>query len=96
MKHYYVYILASGKNGTLYVGMTGDLIKRVCQHKNNLVEGFTQKYNIHDLVYYEQGTDVSMVIRRETQLKRWKRAWKIRLIEEVNPGWKDLYPSLLE
>jgi putative endonuclease len=96
MKHYYVYILASGKNGTLYVGMTGDLIKRVYQHKNNLVEGFTQKYNIHDLVYYEQGTDVSKVIRRETQLKRWKRAWKIRLIEEANPGWNDLYPSLLE
>jgi putative endonuclease len=96
MKHYYVYILASGKNGTLYVGMTGDLIKRVYQHKNNLVEGFTQKYNIHDLVYYEQGNDVSKVIRRETQLKRWKRAWKIRLIEEANPGWNDLYPSLLE
>ena len=94
MKHYYVYILASKKNGTLYIGMTNDLIRRVYEHKNNLVEGFTKKYKVHTLVYYEQGTDVKKVIVRETQLKAWKRQWKIELIEKFNPDWNDLYAKL--
>jgi len=94
MKYYYVYILASKKNGTLYIGMTNNLLQRVYQHKNNLVEGFTKKYHIHNLVYYEQGTDVTKMISREKQLKAWKRQWKIELIEKSNPEWKDLYLEL--
>ncbi len=95
MKTYYVYILASQRNGTLYVGMTNDLIKRVYEHKQGLVEGFTKKYNVHMLVYYEQTNDVNAAITREKQLKKWKREWKLNLIEEFNPEWKDLYYELL-
>ena len=87
--------MASKRNGTIYIGVTSNLIKRIYEHKNNLVEGFTKKYNIHNLVYYEITEDVNSVIAREKQLKRWKRNWKIELIEKNNPGWKDLYFELI-
>ena len=90
-KNYYTYILANKRNGTLYVGVTSDLIKRVYQHQNNLVEGFTSKYQVHRLVYYEQHGDVLSAIRREKRLKEWQRKWKLALIEISNPQWKDLY-----
>jgi putative endonuclease len=93
-KPYYVYILASKRNGTLYIGITSDLIKRAYEHKNNMVEGFTQKYNIHNLVYYETTESVESAIKREKQIKRWKRDWKIRLIEKKNADWKDLFYGL--
>ena len=94
MKQYYVYILASKKNGTLYIGVTNDLAKRIYEHKNNLVEGFTKKYHVHRLVYYEDTDDVTSAITREKQMKKWNRAWKIELIEKNNPEWKDLYNTL--
>ncbi len=90
-----VYILASKKNGTLYVGVTSDLIKRVWQHKSNLVEGFTKKYAVHDLVYYEVHDTMESAISREKNIKAWKRAWKIELIEKSNLIWRDLYHDLL-
>lgn len=93
-KQYYVYILASKKNGTLYTGVTNNLLKRVFEHKHNLVEGFTKKYNVHRLVYYETTEDINTAIHREKCIKRWKRAWKIELIEKNNPEWKDLYDEL--
>ncbi|MBI4296719.1 MAG: GIY-YIG nuclease family protein [Chloroflexi bacterium] len=95
MKSYYVYILASGKEGTLYIGTTNDLIARVDQHKRGIVDGFTKKYKVDQLVYYEANEDVIGAITREKQLKKWKRAWKIRLIEGTNPKWRDLYSDLL-
>jgi putative endonuclease len=95
MKQYYVYILASKKNGTLYIGVTNDLIKRVYEHKNNLADGFTKKYNIHDLVYFEETNDVYEAIQREKQMKKWNRRRKINLIQAENPDWKDLYGSCL-
>ncbi len=88
---YYVYILASKRNGTLYIGVTSNLIKRVYEHKKNLVDGFTKKYNIYKLVYYEITDDAESAIRREKQLKKWNRKWKINLIENSNPEWIDLY-----
>ena len=91
---YYVYILASKPYGTLYIGVTNDLMKRVYEHKNDFVEGFTKKYGVHQLVYYEQCDDVSGAIQREKQLKKWKRRWKIELIEKLNPYWKDLCDEL--
>jgi putative endonuclease len=91
MKKYYVYILASRKNGTLYVGVTSDLKKRVHEHKNDLVEGFTKKYGVHHLVQYEETPDARVAIEREKRLKAWKRSWKLELIEKGNPGWIDLY-----
>ena len=94
-KEYYVYILASNQNGTLYVGVTSNLIKRVWQHKNDLADGFTKKYQIHNLVYYEQTNLVEEAIKREKRLKDWKRNWKIELIEKSNPQWIDLYESLI-
>ncbi|MDX1521705.1 MAG: GIY-YIG nuclease family protein [Anaerolineae bacterium] len=94
MKSYFVYILASKKNGTLYIGMTSNLQHRVYEHKNNTIEGFTKKYGVHTLVYYEQTPDVVTAITREKQLKKWNRQWKINLIEKENPNWDDLYPSL--
>lgn len=87
---YYVYILASKKNGTLYVGVTSDLEKRVHEHKNDLKEGFTSKYEVHRLVHYEETTDVHQALSREKQLKKWNRQWKTALIEEKNPRWEDL------
>ncbi len=95
-KVFHIYILASKRNGTLYIGVTSDLVRRVYSHKNNLVEGFTKKYNIHNLVYYEQRGSAEDAIVREKQLKRWKRSWKLELIEKDNPQWKDLYDELLK
>lgn len=88
-------MLASKKNGTLYIGVTSNLVQRVFQHKNNITQGFTQKYNVKTLVWYEQHPSMESAIIREKQLKEWKRAWKIRLIEEMNSNWLDLYPSIL-
>jgi putative endonuclease len=95
MQQYYVYILASKKNGTIYVGVTGDLIKRIYEHKQNLIDGFTQKYGVHDLVYYEVHNEIEEAITREKQIKKWNRNWKLRLIEERNPDWKDLYNEIV-
>ena len=93
-KKYYVYILANKRNGTLYIGITSGLKKRIYEHKNNLVEGFTKKYKIHNLVYYEETSDVMSALEREKQLKNWKRKWKMELIEKENPDWKDLFDDL--
>ena len=90
-----VYILASKPNGTLYIGVTGCIARRMWQHKQGLVEGFTKKYDLHRLVYCEPFAYVRDAIQREKQLKKWNRAWKIRLIESVNPGWKDLSLTLM-
>lgn len=90
MKSYFVYILASKKNGTLYIGVTSDLEKRVWEHKNKVIKGFTEKYNVDNLVYYEQTENVESALTREKQLKKWKREWKIKLIEENNSDWEDL------
>ncbi|HNQ56194.1 MAG: GIY-YIG nuclease family protein [Rhodocyclaceae bacterium] len=90
-----VYILASKKNGTLYIGVTSDLIKRVWEHKSDLVEGFTKEYGVHLLVYFEMLEDMTSAIQREKQLKKWNRDWKIQLIEKGNPEWRDLYDSLI-
>jgi putative endonuclease len=89
-----VYILASKKNGTLYVGVTSDLLKRVWEHKNDLVEGFTKRYHVHDLVWYELHETMESAILREKRIKEWKRAWKPRLIEAANTCWEDLYNSI--
>jgi len=94
MKYYYVYILASKRRGTLYIGVTNDLIRRMYEHKNGLHEGFTKKYKVYNLVYFQQCENVEPVIQREKQLKAWHREWKIRLIEETNPAWKDLSNTL--
>lgn len=91
-----VYILASQKNGTLYLGVTSNLVQRVWQHKNNEVEGFTKKYQIHQLVYFEQHETMESAIIREKRLKKWKREWKINLIEKENPEWHDLWSSIVE
>jgi putative endonuclease len=88
---YYVYILASKIGGTLYVGVTNDLVRRVYQHRQKLADGFTKKYGVSKLVYYETHSDIEAAIVREKQMKKWNRAWKIRLIEEDNPNWDDLY-----
>jgi putative endonuclease len=87
---YYLYILASKRNGTLYIGMTSNLTNRVLQHKLGYFSGFTKKYKIHKLVFYEETNDVYAALLREKQIKKWKRAWKIRIIEENNPNWDDL------
>jgi putative endonuclease len=96
MHKYYVYILASQPRGTLYIGMTNDLIRRVDEHRNDIIECFTKRYGVHLLVHYEQCADVSAAIWREKRLKKWNRAWKIRLIESENPKWRDLYPDLVQ
>jgi putative endonuclease len=95
VKQFYVYILASQRNGTLYIGVTSDPIKRVHEHKNNLVSGFTEKYNVHKLVYFETTDNIDSAIRREKQIKKWNRDWKIELIEKDNPDWRDLYLDLI-
>jgi putative endonuclease len=95
VNYYYVYILASKRNGTLYVGVTSDLARRVYEHKNDFVKGFTNKYGIHTLVYFEQCEDFDAALQREKQIKEWKRRWKLELIEKVNPLWRDLYNELL-
>ncbi len=94
MKRYYIYILASKRNGALYIGVTNNLIGRVSEHKNNSIDGFTKSRGIHTLVYYEEFDDIRKAIAREKQLKKWPRQWKIRLIEKDNLEWKDLYPDL--
>jgi len=93
-KRFYVYILASKKNGTLYTGITSDLVKRVWEHQNHVVKGFSQKYDVTRLVYYEEHSNSLSAIKREKSIKRWRRAWKISLIEKTNPEWNDLYPTL--
>lgn len=95
MKDYYIYILASKRNGTLYIGVTNDLIKRIGEHKSGKIEGFTKKYGVHDLVYIEKHGQIKYAIKREKQLKKWNRKWKMALIEKENPEWKDLYNGLL-
>ncbi|MFH1873735.1 MAG: GIY-YIG nuclease family protein [Pseudomonadota bacterium] len=94
MKKYYVYILTNKNKTTLYIGITSDLIKRISEHKNKLLEGFTEKYNVDRLVYYECYDDPENAILREKRLKKWNRQWKIELIEKMNKGWKDLYDEL--
>jgi putative endonuclease len=95
VKLYYVYILASQRNGTLYTGFTSDLGYRGWQHKSDLIEGFTKKYGVHILVWYEIHADAKLAIAREKQIKGWNRAWKIRLIEKENSGWNDLYGKFI-
>ena len=93
-KEYYVYILASQRNGTLYIGVTSSLAKRVWEHKNEVLEGFTEKYTVKKLVYFEQFDDVNNAIVREKQLKHWNGKWKLELIEKSNPTWNDLYNEI--
>jgi len=89
-RNYYVYILTNKANHVLYIGVTNDLVRRMYEHKNKLVDGFTKKYNLTKLVYYEVTDDVGSAIRREKQLKNWHRDWKINLIDQFNPEWEDL------
>ena len=96
MKESYVYILASKYNGTLYIGMTSDLVKRVWEHKNKFVSGFTAQYNVTNLVYYEIFNDIQLAAAREKRLKEWKRQWKIDLIQKMNPDWQDLYHNIIQ
>ena len=91
MKTYYVYILASQKRGTIYTGITNDITRRIYEHKNGLIPGFTKQYKVTKLVYVESTNDVQSAIKREKQLKQWRREWKIALIEESNPEWRDLF-----
>jgi putative endonuclease len=90
-----VYILASRRNSTLYIGVTSNLQKRTWEHKNDLVEGFTTRYGVHRLVYYELHAEMASAIRREKQIKKWNRAWKLKLIEGENPDWDDLWERIL-
>ena len=90
-----VYILSSKRNGTLYIGVTSDLVQRVWQHKNDFVDGFTKRYGVHNLVWYEVHDTMESAITREKALKKWYRAWKLRLIEESNPSWRDLYSEIV-
>jgi putative endonuclease len=91
---YFVYILASRRHGTLYVGVTNDLARRVFEHREGLIKGFTNKYDVKGLVYFELHDDILEAIRREKLIKRWRRDWKIALVERDNPDWRDLYPGL--
>ncbi|HWD28820.1 MAG TPA: GIY-YIG nuclease family protein [Rhizomicrobium sp.] len=91
---YFVYIMASARNGTLYVGVTNDMARRCYEHREGLVPGFTKKYGIKTLVWFEEHGDIREAILREKRIKKWERAWKLRLIESVNPEWNDLRPSL--
>ena len=93
-KAYYIYILASGVNGTLYIGVTNNLVRRIYEHKNDAVPGFTKKYGVHSLVYYEVANDIESAINREKQLKKWRRDWKLALIDGMNPEWKDLWEEI--
>ncbi len=95
MKSPCVYILASRYHGTLYVGVTSDLVKRVWEHKSDAVDGFTKRYGVHDLVWYEQHGSTHEAIAREKAIKEWKRVWKIDLIEKTNPQWRDLYSEIV-
>jgi putative endonuclease len=96
METYYIYILASKKNGTLYIGITNDLLRRIYEHKSGTADGFTKKYGVNKLVYFANTTDANAAILREKRLKKWKRQWKIDLIEKLNPEWKDLYNEVVK
>ena len=93
-KQFVVYMLASGRNGTLYVGVTSDLIKRIWQHKNDVADGFTKRYRVHTLVWFESHENAESAITREKQIKEWKRKWKLELIEQDNPTWRDRYDEI--
>jgi putative endonuclease len=95
MKRPAVYIMASRRNGTLYVGVTSDLVKRVWEHRNDVEEGFTCRYGVHLLVYFETHARIDDAIVREKQIKKWRRPWKMRLVESMNPEWNDLYESIV-
>ncbi len=90
-----VYILASQPRGTLYIGVSSNLLQRIWQHKSGVMEGFTERYEVHQLVYFEMHADMPTAITREKQLKKWKREWKIALIEKDNPDWRDLWPDVI-
>lgn len=94
-KSSYVYILASQRNGTLYIGVTDDLSRRVYEHKQGIIEGFTKTYNVKTLVWYEVYDDITFAIQKEKQMKKWNRDWKLKVIEEMNPEWNDLYETLI-
>lgn len=94
-KSYYVYIITNKTNNVFYIGVTSDIVKRIYQHKNNFVEGFSNRYNVHKLVYFETTEDIESAIKREKQLKNWHRNWKINLIKEKNPDFIDLYDSIV-
>jgi len=94
MKKFYIYILCNKRNGTLYTGITSDLIKRIYEHRNKLVNGFTKKYHVHRLVWYEIHEVIESALSREKQIKKWKRKWKLELIEKHNPEWNDLYENI--
>lgn len=95
MKAGFVYLMASRRNGTLYCGVTSDLVRRVWEHRNGAIPGFSRKHGVKALVWYEAHDDINEAIRRETQIKGWRRAWKLELIETFNPGWEDLYDAIL-
>ncbi len=95
MKIYYVYLMANKRNNVLYIGITNDLIRRVYEHKNNLIEGFTNKYNCHKLVWYQHTNDVESAITQEKKMKKWKREYKENVINGMNPEWRDLYDELV-
>lgn len=95
MKQPCVYMLANKRNGTLYIGVTSDLVKRVWEHKSDLVESFSKRYGIHSLVWFEQHETMESAISREKKVKDWKRSWKLELIEKSNPKWDDLYPEII-
>ena len=94
-KRFFIYIMSNKKHGTIYIGVTSNIIKRSFEHKNHLTKGFTDKYNLDKLVYYEIYEDADSAIKREKQLKEWKRLWKIELIEKFNPDWNDLYDMII-
>ena len=96
MDFYYIYILASKKDGVLYIGVTNNLVRRIYEHKKGMTDGFTKKYNVKNLVYYETHSEVNEAIKREKQMKKWYRKWKIELIEKSNLEWKDLYKELIK
>jgi putative endonuclease len=93
-RYYFVYILASRRNGTLYIGVTNDLVRRIAEHRDNLVDGFTKRYGVHRLVWFEGSESIEAAIALEKRLKHWRRAWKIELIEKTNPEWQDLFDTL--
>lgn len=95
MKSYYIYIITNKHNKVLYIGVTSDLVKRIHEHKNKLADGFSKRYNLEKLVYYESTNDISSAIEREKHLKKWYRKWKIELINESNPEWRDLYYEIV-
>lgn len=96
LRDYYIYILTNKNNTTFYIGVTNDLVRRIHEHKNKVVDGFTKKYKLKKLVYFEQCNDINSAIAREKQLKGWHRDWKLNLIKDMNPQFKDLYPQILK